>query len=111
MRPARLILLLAAALVAYVTAMDAGPARVFAAPAAQGPTVAQVLSAASPLQVVAARNVDRIAWIAYEQGKRNVYTAIAPAFAPVRLTAYLKDDGVELTDVTISADGSTVVFV
>jgi dipeptidyl aminopeptidase/acylaminoacyl peptidase len=75
------------------------------------PTLAQFLGAASPIQVAAARTVDRLAWVAYDQGKRNVYTAAAPAFAPVRLTNYLKDDGIELTDVTISADGSTVVFV
>jgi len=74
-------------------------------------TLAQFLSSASPIEVVAARTVDRIAWIAYDEGKRNVYTAAAPAFAPVRLTTYLKDDGVDLTAVRISADGSTVVFV
>src|SRR5438445_4305208 len=73
------------------------------------PTIAQFLSAASPLEVVAATKVDRIAWVAYEQGRRNVYTAAAPAFAPVRLTNYMKDDGVDLTNVRISADGSTVV--
>jgi Tol biopolymer transport system component len=75
------------------------------------PTIAQFLGAASPIEVVAARKVDRIAWIAYDEGKRNVYTAAAPAFVPVRLTAYLKDDGIDLTAVRISADGSTVVFV
>jgi hypothetical protein len=75
------------------------------------PTVAQFLSGASPIEVVAARNVDRIAWIAYDEGKRNVYTAAAPGFVPVRLTAYLKDDGIDLTAVRICADGSTVVFV
>ena len=75
------------------------------------PTIAQFLSAASPLAVVAAQKVDRIAWIAYEEGKRNVYTATAPAFTPIRLTRYVKDDGVDLTAVRISADGSTVVFV
>ncbi|MCX6544664.1 MAG: prolyl oligopeptidase family serine peptidase [Acidobacteria bacterium] len=75
------------------------------------PTIAQFLSSASPIEVVAARNVDRIAWIAFEEGKRNVYTAAAAAFTPVRLTNYLKDDGVDLTAVRISADGSTVVFV
>ena len=46
------------------------------------PTVAQFLSPASPIEVVAARNVDRVAWIAYEEGKRNVYTAAPPAFTP-----------------------------
>jgi dipeptidyl-peptidase-4 len=75
------------------------------------PTVAQFLSAASPIEVVAATKVDRIAWIAYEEGRRNVYTAAAPAFLPVRLTKFLKDDGVDLTGITISADGSTVAFV
>ena len=75
------------------------------------PTIAQFLSAASPIEVVAAKKVDRLAWIAYEAGKRNVYTAAAPTFTPVRLTSYLKDDGIDLTSVRISADGSTVVFV
>ncbi|MEO6222293.1 MAG: S9 family peptidase, partial [Vicinamibacterales bacterium] len=83
-----------------------------AAPQATGaPTIEQFLGAASPLEVVAAAKTDRIAWVAYERGRRNVYTAIAPSFAPVKLTSYPDDDGVDLTDVTISADGSTVAFV
>ena len=82
-----------------------------AQPALQTPSVRQFLSAASPLEVTAAKRVDRLAWMAYEEGKRNVYTAAAPGFAPVRLTAFLQDDGIELTNVRISADGSTVVFV
>jgi hypothetical protein len=52
-----------------------------------------------------------VAWPAYDEGKRNVYTAAAPAFAPVRLTNFLKDDGTDLTDVEISDDGSTIVYV
>src|SRR5262249_7165299 len=42
---------------------------------------------------------------------RNVYTAAAPAFAPVRLTSVTRDDGIELSDLRISDDGATVVFV
>ena len=83
-----------------------------AAPQASNiPTIRQFLSAASPLEVVAAAKMDRVAWVAYEEGRRNVYAATAPDFAPVKLTNYPNDDGVDLTDVTISADGSTVVFV
>src|SRR6185436_17614755 len=67
--------------------------------------------AASPIEVVSAARTDRVAWVAYEKGRRNVYTAAAPAFVPVKLTNYTQDDGVDLTDVTISADGSTVTFV
>ncbi len=79
--------------------------------AAATPTIEQFLGAASPLEVVAAAKTDAIAWAAYDQGRRNVYFAAAPAFTPIKLTDYPEDDGVDLTDVTMSADGSTVVFV
>ena len=71
----------------------------------------QFLSPASPLEVVTARRVDRVAWVTFEEGKRNAYTAAAPAFAPVRLTNFMKDDGIDMSGVRISDDGSTVVFV
>lgn len=75
------------------------------------PTVAQFLSPSSPQTVTAARKADRIAWASYEKGMRNVYTAAAPAFTPVKLTNFNKDDGVDLTDVSLSDDGSVAVFV
>lgn len=75
------------------------------------PTIAQFMSPASPLEIVAARKADRIAWIAYERGMRNVYSAAAPSFRPVRLTRFLEDDGIDLTSLRISDDGSVVVFV
>lgn len=79
---------------------------------AQGkPTIEQFMSPSSPLELVAAHRADRVAWIAYEKGMRNVYTAAAPDFKAVRLTAFLNDDGVDLTDVSISDDGRTIVFV
>ena len=75
------------------------------------PTIAQFLSPAFPTALVTAKKADRIAWIAYERGMRNVYTASAPDFTPVRLTSFLKDDGIELPTLSLSDDGSTVVFV
>jgi dipeptidyl-peptidase 4 len=83
------------------------------APAQQAavPSYQQFLSPASPLDLAAARRVDRLAWIAFEEGRRNAYTAAGPAFAPVRLTNFLKDDGIDMSDIRISDDGSTVVFV
>jgi dipeptidyl-peptidase-4 len=74
------------------------------------PTYQQFLSPASPQEVVAARKVDRVAWVDYAEGKRNAYTAMAPLFAPVRLTNFLKDDGIMMSGIRISDDGSTVVF-
>ncbi len=70
----------------------------------------QFLSPASPQEVVAARKADRIAWVDYAEGKRNAYTAAAPLFVPVRLTNFTKDDGIMMSAVKISDDGSTVVF-
>jgi dipeptidyl aminopeptidase/acylaminoacyl peptidase len=83
-------------------ASSAGPA---------GPTIDQFLMPGTPTEVVAARKAERIAWTAYEHGLRNVYTAAAPAFAPVRLTNVTTDDGVELSDISMSDDGSIAVFV
>ncbi len=74
------------------------------------PAYQQYLSPASPLEIVAAKRVDRVAWTAFEEGKRNAYTAIAPAFVPVRLTSFMKDDGIEMSGIRISDDGSTVTF-
>ncbi|MEX2271677.1 MAG: prolyl oligopeptidase family serine peptidase [Vicinamibacterales bacterium] len=74
-------------------------------------TVADYISPAYPVALVAASKADRIAWIAYDEGKRNVYSAAAPAWTPVRLTSFMKDDGVDLTDLRISDDGSVVTFV
>ena len=74
------------------------------------PLYQQFLSPASPQEVVAARKVDRVAWVDYAEGKRNAYTAAAPLFTPVRLTNFLKDDGIMMSGIKISDDGSTVVF-
>ena len=79
---------------------------------AQGkPTIEQYLSPASPLEMTSARKADRIAWMTYDRGMRNVYTAVAPSFRPVRLTRFLDDDGRDLADVNLSDDGSIAVFV
>src|ERR1051326_5100184 len=59
----------------------------------------------SPQEVVAAHKADRIAWVDYAEGKRNAYTAAAPAFAPVRLTNFMKDDGIMMSGIRISDDG------
>src|SRR5438045_3765370 len=50
---------------------------------APGNTVEQFMSPSSPLEVSAARKADRIAWVAYERGMRNVYVASAPDFKAV----------------------------
>ncbi|MEO7487689.1 MAG: hypothetical protein ABIU77_11335, partial [Ferruginibacter sp.] len=64
-----------------------------------------------PTELCAAASGSKIAWALDEQGKRNVYVAEGPAFKPRRLTNFSKDDGQEITSVSISDDGKWVVFV
>jgi len=91
----------------------AAPMIAFASVAgAQAPvsSVAPYIAPAFPEDLVSARKVDRVAWLAYDQGRRNVYTAAAPGFKPVKITNFTEDDGVVLEDLSISDDGSTVAF-
>jgi len=69
------------------------------------PTIAQFLAPAMPMELVSAKNADRIAWLSYDQGVRNVYAAAAPDFKPVQITRFKGDDGVTLTSLQISDDG------
>src|SRR5215467_4060478 len=73
-------------------------------------TLDQVLSAPFPDGLTSAKSAPRIAWILYEQGKRNVYVAEAPDYTPRRLTTYLNGDGQELSGLDFSADGNTIVY-
>jgi len=75
------------------------------------PTIAQYIGTSEPLEVASALKTDRIAWVAYDRGMRNVYTASAPDFKTVRLTNFMDDNGVDMTEISLSADGSTAVFV
>src|ERR1041384_8244239 len=74
-------------------------------------TVEQFLSPPFPLVCASAKSADRIAWVGYDRGKRNIFTAAAPLFTPVKLTTFDKDDGQDITAVDVSDDGSTIVFV
>ena len=74
-------------------------------------SIDDVVSYAFPYDLVSARKADRIAWIEFERGMRNVYTAAAPDFEPVRLTSFTEDDGVDLSGLQISDDGAVVAFI
>lgn len=86
-------------------------AQIYSPVRAQDFTIEDILSPAWPFDLVAAADTDRIAWLAYERGRRNVWTAVAPDFEPVRLTDWLSDNGLDLSGLQISADGSLLIFV
>ena len=74
-------------------------------------TLEQVRSYPYPTELTAAATGARIAWAFNEQGRRNIYVAEGPSFTPRRLTNYDRDDGQELSSVTVAANGRWVVYV
>lgn len=74
-------------------------------------TIEQFLSPSSPLEISAAGKSDRVAWVSYERGMRNVYVASAPDFKAVKVTKFNEDDGIDVSSVQLSDDGSIATFV
>ena len=79
---------------------------------AQGPAeVAALLRYPFPSQLVAARTAPRLAWVLDQEGRREVWTASSPDFAPRLVAAYPDDDGQEISQLQISPDGRWAVWV
>src|SRR5688500_7920977 len=101
--------------VLVATALIAVPELVDAQSAIRNPqspySISQIKSYPFPTQLTAAATGSRIAWVLNEQGRRNIWVAEGPAFAPRRLTSYTADDGQDLTSVSLSADGKFVVYI
>src|SRR6516165_7826752 len=74
-------------------------------------TVDQILGFPSPDNLVASPVGSTVAWTFNERGVRNIYVADGPRFEPRRLTGYTEDDGQELTQLSFSKDGRTIVYV
>jgi hypothetical protein len=74
-------------------------------------TMAQALDYAFESEVVAAQQAPAIAWVRNLAGLRNIWTAAGPAFSPLQITHFSKDDGQELTQPAFSPDGRWLVFV
>jgi len=94
-----------------VVVVSAGAAFLRAQTHDAGFTIEQVISPAFPYGLVGSKGADRVAWMEDERGIRNVYTAAAPDFKRVRITATTQDDAVDLQSVQLSDDGSVAIFV
>lgn len=74
-------------------------------------TVEQVMAAPFSSDLVATKSGTRIAWLMNQQGQRNIWVAEVPAFTPRQLTSYNVDDGAELSSLSFTADGETLLYV
>jgi dipeptidyl aminopeptidase/acylaminoacyl peptidase len=73
-------------------------------------TLEQVMSAAFPTALVAAPQGQRVAWLANEEGRRNVWVAEAPSWQPRQVTRYSTDDGRDLSALQFLPDGQRLIF-
>lgn len=64
-----------------------------------------------PTELCSSAKGAKIAWAMDELGVRNVYVAEGPAYTPKKITGFTKNDGQELTSLSVSDDGKWVVFV
>jgi dipeptidyl aminopeptidase/acylaminoacyl peptidase len=94
-----------AALALIVSALAAATA------VAQPVTLEALLSAPFPSEIAAAPTGGHVAWVVNHRGSRNVWLASAPDFTPRQLTAYVGDDGQDITSLTWTPDGRTVLYV
>ncbi len=72
-------------------------------------SVQQVLSAPFPSNL-ATDGHSRLAWVQNAEGVRNIWVAQAPAYSGHPLTTYTGDDGQEISDLSLSADGTAIVY-
>jgi dipeptidyl-peptidase-4 len=103
MKIRKLFWIAACILIIFSTAVQASSKGTF--------TLEEVLSPPFPSLLVSAKKADRIAWAFHSKGERNVWTAAAPDFRPVNLTGFVRDEVFEISEVHITDDGRTVVFV
>ncbi len=79
--------------------------------AAQPVTLDALLSAPFPSEIAAAPAGGHVAWVQNARGSRNVWVASAPDFKARQLTSYSGDDGQDITTLTWSPDGKSLVYV
>ncbi len=83
----------------------------YAQPATPAFSMEQVLGYPYPSNLVSSPNGNVIAWVLDQRGVRNIWVAFGPNYQPKLVTHYENDDGQELSDLSISADGQYLVYV
>ena len=73
-------------------------------------TLEQVMSAPFASGLTAAPNGKAVAWVLFEQGKRNIYIAQAAGWQGRKATAFNEDDGQEISQLVWSPDSSALYF-
>ena len=78
---------------------------------AQKASLKNLLSYSFPSELTASNQHGAIGWVENHEGVRNIFCAIAPDYAPLKLTNYTEDDGQVITDLQFTEDLTSIVFV
>src|SRR5256714_15527621 len=78
---------------------------------AQTITLEQLMSSPFPSELIASKRGDKVAWVFYSQGKRNIFVAEGPALAARQLTHHDVEDGQDVAEIVFSPDGNTIAYV
>jgi dipeptidyl aminopeptidase/acylaminoacyl peptidase len=73
-------------------------------------TLEQVMSVPFASELIAAPAGQRVAWVLFEKGARNIYVAEAPSWQGRKATSFDQDDGQEISQLVWSHDGSALYF-
>ena len=73
-------------------------------------TIENLLSVPFPSELKASADGKHIAWITDDKGSRNIFIADAPAFSPRQITKHNTDEGLDITNLSFSADGKHILF-
>ena len=90
-------------------ALCAPVATILAQPSVLDP--ATLLSAPFVSELSASPAGSRVAWVANQEGSRNIFVATAPDFRLRQLTATTRDDGQDVTSITWTPDGRVLFYV
>ena len=74
-------------------------------------TLEQVMGAPFASGLTAAPKGARLAWVLNSRGVRNIWVAQAPGYKARSVTRYDEDDGQEISGLTWTPDGESIVFV
>ncbi|MGB9415727.1 MAG: DPP IV N-terminal domain-containing protein, partial [Acidobacteriaceae bacterium] len=87
------------------------PAHLAASPVGPAFTLEQVMSAPFVSDMTAAPAGARVAWVANDRGRRNIWVAQLGSHSSVQqITHYAEDDGQEISGLAWSADGAWLAY-
>lgn len=74
-------------------------------------SVEDIMKSPFPSGLISCRGKDRVAWVFNMEGKRNIWVADGPEWKPRQVTFYKEDNGIEISHLSFSPDGSVIVYV